>query len=257
MNYRFMIDTAVDVIRKRYDKRHNPVVGDTVCVICSGNGTIYTAYNEYVQRDNGPENVHAEINAIKKMLADGQTKIKAVTVFNSCTVTPLLPCNGCIARILSLNPENYNTLVVTPNGNILLTDVSRFAAGPDLSQTRVSAGGYSVYTDIPDFNRGASLYMSPAVNHGPVYRPLNSVCSGPPLVLNRQVSQTKMPDMRADNQGNRQDLPSPVPENSPSETGTTPSLTGTTPSGNVPERPNQSGVNKILKNKLSALFEED
>ncbi|MDO5149665.1 MAG: hypothetical protein ACI4KB_00290 [Oscillospiraceae bacterium] len=160
MNYRFMIDIAVDAIRKRYDKRHNPVPGDTVCVICAGNGNIYTGLNKYVTSENVSQNVHAEISAVKQMLDDGQTKIKAMIVYNACSVSPLLPCNGCIQYILSLNPENTNTIVVTPDGNILITDVSKFASGTECQTRRSDSGFCSVYTSIPETTRGASLYTN-------------------------------------------------------------------------------------------------
>lgn len=158
MNYRFMIDIVIDAIRKRYDKRHNPVPGDTECVICAGNGNIYIGSNEYVTIGNVSQNVHAEISAIKKMTGDGQTKIRAIIVFNACSVSPLLPCNGCIEYILSIDPENTGTVVVTPSGNMLITDVSRFAAGTECQTRRDDSGFCSVYTSVPDFNRGASLY---------------------------------------------------------------------------------------------------
>ncbi|MBP0960791.1 MAG: hypothetical protein J5864_01480 [Oscillospiraceae bacterium] len=231
MNYKFMIDTAIDVIRKRYDKRHNPLPGDTVCVICAGNGNVYTACNEYVVKEDVSENVHAEINALKKMQADGLTKIKAVTVFNSCSITPILPCNGCISYILGMNPENSHALVVTPNGNIPITEVGRYAAGPDRSQTRMSGGYYSVYTAVPETNRGASLYTAPPVSQtnsmsrqSAGYRPgyMKMQTTQMAAYMSRQTAAKAGPvSMRA------------------------------------PVRPNQNGVNNLLKNKLNTLFEED
>ena len=231
MNYKFMIDTAIDVIRKRYDKRHNPLPGDTVCVICAGNGNVYTACNEYVVKEDVSENVHAEINALKKMQADGLTKIKAVTVFNSCSITPSLPCNGCISYILGMNPENSHALVVTPNGNIPITEVGRYAAGPDRSQTRMSGGYYSVYTAVPETNRGASLYTAPPVSQtnsmsrqSAGYRPgyMKMQTTQMAAYMSRQTAAKAGPvSMRA------------------------------------PVRPNQNGVNNLLKNKLNTLFEED
>ena len=160
MNYRFMIDIAVDAIRKRYDKRHNPVPGDTVCVICAGNGNIYKGFNEYITSGNVSQNVHAEISAVKMMLDEGQSKIKAMIVYNSCSVSPLLPCNGCIDYVLSLNPENKDTVVVTPGGNILITDVSKLASGTECQTRRSDSGFCSVYTSIPESTRGASLYTN-------------------------------------------------------------------------------------------------
>ena len=237
MNYRFMIDTAIDVIRKRYDKRHNPLPGDTVCVICAGNGNVYTACNEYVVKEDVSENVHAEINALKKMQSEGFTKVKAVTVFNSCSITPILPCNGCISYILGMNPENAHALVVTPNGNIPITEVGRYAAGTDHSQTRMSGGYYSVYTAVPETNRGASLYTAPPVNQSNSmsgqaagYRP------GYMKMQTTQMNAAYMPRQSAAAYRNSSAVPVSM---------------------RVPVRPNQNGVNNLLKNKLNTLFEED
>ena len=231
MNYRFMIDTAIDVIRKRYDKRHNPLPGDTVCVICAGNGNVYTACNEYVVKEDVSENVHAEINALKKMQADNLTKIKAVTVFNSCSITPILPCNGCISYILGMNPENSHALVVTPNGNIPITEVGRYAAGPDRSQTRMSGGYYSVYTAVPETNRGASLYTAPPVNQ------INSMSR---QAAGYRPGYMKMQTTQMAAYMSRQTAAKAGPV-----------------SMRAPVRPNQNGVNNLLKNKLNTLFEED
>jgi cytidine deaminase len=231
MNYKFMIDTAIDVIRKRYDKRHNPLPGDTVCVICAGNGNVYTACNEYVVKEDVSENVHAEINALKKMQADNLTKIKAVTVFNSCSITPILPCNGCISYILGMNPENSHALVVTPNGNIPITEVGRYAAGPDRSQTRMSGGYYSVYTAVPETNRGASLYTAPPVNQ------INSMSR---QAAGYRPGYMKMQTTQMAAYMSRQTAAKAGPV-----------------SMRAPVRPNQNGVNNLLKNKLNTLFEED
>ena len=226
-----MIDTAIDVIRKRYDKRHNPLPGDTVCVICAGNGNVYTACNEYVVKEDVSENVHAEINALKKMQADNLTKIKAVTVFNSCSITPILPCNGCISYILGMNPENSHALVVTPNGNIPITEVGRYAAGPDRSQTRMSGGYYSVYTAVPETNRGASLYTAPPVNQ------INSMSR---QAAGYRPGYMKMQTTQMAAYMSRQTAAKAGPV-----------------SMRAPVRPNQNGVNNLLKNKLNTLFEED
>ncbi|WP_156036887.1 hypothetical protein [Ruminococcus sp. HUN007] len=236
MNYRFMIDTAIDVIRKRYDKRHNPLAGDTVCVICAGNGNVYTAYNEYVVKDDSSENVHAEINALKKMQADGITKIKAVTVFNSCTVIPILPCNGCISYIMGINPENSRALIVTPNGNIPITDVGRYAAVPDRMMPGMSKG-YSVYTTVPESNRGASLYMAP---QGMPNTGMSSpVSRNNPVYLRSNAMQSNMSYVS----GQYGMMSGNMRSNAPV-------------SMRAAVRPNQSGVNNLLKNKLNTLFED-
>ncbi len=256
MNYRFMIDTALDFIRKRYDKRHNPVVGDTVCVICAGNGNIYSASNEYITRDDVKENIHAEITAIRKMQADGQNVIKAITVYNSCSGTPLLPCNGCIAHILALSPENVNTLVITPNGNIPVTEVGRYSAGIEYSNTRVAGGGYSVYTTIPEISRGASLYINPNGGFGPAMNaaPPNQLAYPKPvdssLVYPGNMNQRSvMPPVR-------RSVQMPPQRSVQNPVNNLPPLTGQK-AGVSAARMSQNGVNNLLKSKLSTLFSDE
>lgn len=127
MAYGFLIETAIDTVRKRYSNGSSPHMVDTVCVVCSGSGKIYTGINIINNNGNFPENVHAEIDVINKMRAEGETIVRAITVFNSCNVSPILPCNGCIGMIMSMNPENANAQIVTPSGNIRITDVGRAA----------------------------------------------------------------------------------------------------------------------------------
>ena len=100
----------------------------------------------------------------------------------------------------------------------------------------MSGGYYSVYTAVPETNRGASLYTAPPVSQ-------MSSMSGPvagyrPGALRMQSAQGIVSYSRqsAAAYGNR--TAGPV-------------------SMRPPVRPNQNGVNNLLKNKLNTLFEED
>lgn len=166
MAYGFIIDKAIEMINKRYDKGHNPVMGDTVCVVLTADGKIYTGQNRYVYPNNSTSgiqnNIHAEEEAVRSMKADGEKVIRAITVFDSCSGQPILPCNGCINLIMSLDQENVNSLIVTPSGNIRITDVHMYAAPV---QMHMNMPGYSVYNNIPEHNRGASLYTNPGSSY--------------------------------------------------------------------------------------------
>lgn len=162
MSYNSIMETAVEIARKRYNGGVSPQPGDTVCVIFSGKGNIYTGMNTV--RNNGiyTENIHAEIEAISRMRNEGETVIKALTVFDSCTVTPILPCNGCINFIMSLNSENISAEVVTPRGNIFLTNIG--IHNPQKSYMNPGAAGTnSVYMNP------ASQYTGPGVQQGTVF----------------------------------------------------------------------------------------
>ncbi len=166
MDYRFLIDTAIDLIKKRYTNSTPPVVGDTVCVIYAGNGKIYTGINTYVVSGNLQNNIHAEIDAVNKMRSEGESKIIAMTVFNSCNISPILPCNSCINMILTLSFENTGTLVVTHNGAINITDIGRYVSTPSnnayqMPGNSMAGNNYSIYHNIPETNRGSSLYINP------------------------------------------------------------------------------------------------
>lgn len=163
MAYNILIDTAVEAIRKRYSNGMSPAMGDTVCVICAGNGSIYTGINVLRNNGNIPENIHAEIDAINRMRADGETVVKAITVFNSCNVSPILPCNGCINLIISLNSENVNAEIVTPSGNLRITDIGRMGQNPPGMQQR------SLYLNGGAQNRSVYMNQTSQSSNGPVY----------------------------------------------------------------------------------------
>ncbi len=224
MDYRFLIDTAIDLINKRYTNTSPPVSGDTVCAIYAGNGRIYTGINMYVVQGNIPNNIHAEIDAINKMRADGETKIIAMTVFNSCNVSPILPCNGCINLIFSLNYENTGAVVLMHNGAMNITDIRRQMPGPNGNNMSMPVNNnYSVYHGVPETNRGASLYLPP-----------NNPNEANPYMNNMNT------------QANGPYIPPQQPRNKP----VTNSVTLIAP----PKRP---GGSSILKNKLNNLLGDD
>ena len=119
MNFDFLISSANDELQKRYAGGAPPSAGDTICLICSENGTVYKGYNN--KMPNG-DNVHAEVAAVNSLRAGGQSMIRAITVFDSFNRVPIIPCNGCLQMILSIDYRNINTVIVTPTGVIPITN---------------------------------------------------------------------------------------------------------------------------------------
>lgn len=68
MNFDFLISSANDELQKRYAGGTPPSMGDTICLICSENGTVYKGYNN--KMPNG-DNIHAEVAAVNSLRAGG------------------------------------------------------------------------------------------------------------------------------------------------------------------------------------------
>ena len=119
MIFDFLINSANDELQKRYAGGAPPSMGDTICLICSENGTVYKGYNN--KMPNG-DNVHAEVAAVNSLRAGGQSMIRAITVFDSFNRVPLILCNGCLQMLLSIDYRNINTVIVTPTGIIPITN---------------------------------------------------------------------------------------------------------------------------------------
>ena len=177
MNFDFLISSANDELQKRYAGGTPPSMGDTICLICSENGTVYKGYNN--KMPNG-DNIHAEVAAVNSLRAGGQSMIRAITVFDSFNRVPIIPCNGCLQMLLSIDYRNINTVIVTPTGIIPITNFLGHGNGMNSGQAQpmnmmnsgmmnngMQRGGYpnnSVYMNSQAMNqsayRGTSVQMS-------------------------------------------------------------------------------------------------
>lgn len=128
MAYDVILNIAAEVAKKRSESGVPVNPDDTVCVIRTNTGNIYTGLNGIEMRNGMAIPVHAEIDAINNMRAHDENIIEAVTVLNSFNLTPILPCNNCISIIISLNPENTKCQIVTPNRNIGIIEVNMYIA---------------------------------------------------------------------------------------------------------------------------------
>lgn len=230
MAYEFILDAATDAAKRRYSNGHSPAPDDTVCVLFTTNGQIYTGISSITVQGGASNSIHAEVDAVNRMRASGETTVQAMTVLNSYSMVPVLPCSGCINLILSLNYENSKCLIVFPGGSVRITEVGMNFNSPADQVQRNQANnpyggsqqqnynygqgqGTSVYQNV-----GNSVYMNQMARQlSPVSRQMSQI--------SRQTPQT----MSA--------VPPPYPSGS---------------SGNGTGK-----ENNYLKNKLNNLLAED
>lgn len=106
MNYDAIFQKAHDIANQRTQFGQYIDPDDTVCVLCTRNGRIYTGSNRRENVNGQVLNVHAEAEAIRCMQADGESAIAALLLISVLNRTPLLPCEHCMRWIMSLNVNN-------------------------------------------------------------------------------------------------------------------------------------------------------
>ncbi len=131
MIYDFLLNAAADIAKKRSESGFSPNPDDTICTIYTNIGSIYSG----VSSVNANGVIHAEIDAVNSMRSHGESIIQAIAVLNLYTLSPILPCNGCINYIISVNSENAKCMIVIPNGNIRITEVGMFIASMNQRRT--------------------------------------------------------------------------------------------------------------------------
>lgn len=127
INYNIISNVASDIVKKRRENGITISSDDTVCVLCTNTGNIYTGISGLETRNGLTSIFHAEVDAVNNMKQHGESIIESVSVFSSVSLSPILPCNSCLTMIVSLAPENLNTVIVTPTGNIKVTEIGMFS----------------------------------------------------------------------------------------------------------------------------------
>lgn len=190
MAFEFLINSILNEHKKRYSKGNKPVPGDTICLLCSENGTIYTGFNTI---SPAGDNLHAEIAAVNSMRKDKQTMIRAITVFDCYTGVTIIPCTGCLRMLLSVDYRNISTVIATPSGLIPVTQYMTtfnnmsqgysampYASGPYMSRNMSGNMNQVVSRSTPTYSSrtvsdhmsrymnqrpGASQYINHSINH--------------------------------------------------------------------------------------------
>lgn len=123
---------------------------DTVCVLCSSSGRLFTGFSHFVNQGGMLQNVHAELEAIRNMQIMGESVIDSMLLISIVNGMPLLPCFDCMRQILSLHTDNIYCEIMMQDRAVPLAEFS--------DQLRAQA----VRTTLPNFGiqRVASVSVS-------------------------------------------------------------------------------------------------
>ncbi len=144
---------------------------DTVCVIASVSGKLYTALNRRENINGTVRNIHAEAEAIRSMQAASETMIRTILLISCANGMPLLPCDNCMRSIVALNPDNIRCEImmmdravsmsefrdrILPRQNMQMSQMSQPYAQAKPTVTSVSA----VSMQVPEASNDANLLKS-------------------------------------------------------------------------------------------------
>jgi len=154
---------------------------------------VFKGYNELAPTG---ENVHAEVAALSRMRAAGQTVVTAITVLDVYSRSTVIPCMGCLNMLVSADYRNVNAAIVTPTGSIPVTNYlpqqNGFYGNPNNMQTGFSRNmsvntsvfmnnamsrNTSAYINVPPQNPGSPLYMNRAAAVNTPVQSVNAVQS--------------------------------------------------------------------------------
>lgn len=176
MEYMNLLNIAADIARKHIEAGIPVNNDDTICVICSASGNVYTGTSN-VQNINGiPTLVHAEIDAINNMKSNRETKITTFAILNIYNMSPILPCNGCINLILSIDPDNINSVIALSNCVVRITDVNSFISSAANQNNIPQSRSISVHVNQALKSQQVSTYTN---NYSVQSRTLSSYNNNP------------------------------------------------------------------------------
>lgn len=253
MAFEFLIQQVYEEPAKRYLNGASPAPGDTICFICTENGTVFKGYNELTPTG---ENIHAEVEALSRMRSAGQKVVTAITVLDVFSRSTVIPCMGCLNMLVSADYRNINAAIITPTGSIpvmnYIPQQNGYYGNPNNMQANFSRNmpvntsvymnnsmsrSASVYINVPPPNPGTPLYMNGAGN---VY--MNRTPANNTPVQSVNVSQSAEPGS----------------VNTDSEASAQNGTSGITAAG-IGVKSYSAGGKKstLLKNKLHNLLDDD
>ena len=154
MAYEFMYNVALDIVNKRTEAGEYISPDDTVCVIYSNTGRLYTGLSRMEQNAGQLNLVHAEIEAIRNMQGFGDSGIESLLLLHASSRSFMFPCNSCMNYILSLNPANSQCWVWGPDRLMRISELG-FGQGNNSVQ----------FNPAPQFNsRSSSHYSTSSVS---------------------------------------------------------------------------------------------
>jgi len=128
MNYDAMFQRAFEIANQQYQLGQYYDQDDTICVLCTRSGMLYTGVNKKENVNGMIMNIHAEADAIRAMQSNGESAIAGVLLISSLNRTPLLPCEHCMRWILSLHPDNVCCEILMHDRAVPISEFSVSAA---------------------------------------------------------------------------------------------------------------------------------
>lgn len=124
MNYEAIIQRATEIAKQRMMSGERIMPDDTVCVLCSSSGRLFTGLSHFVNQGGMIQNIHAELEAIRNMQIMGESVIDSMLLISIVNGMPLLPCFDCMRQILSLHTDNIYCEIMMQDRAVPLAEFS-------------------------------------------------------------------------------------------------------------------------------------
>lgn len=177
MNYETIFQTARELASQRVRSGDPVLPDDTVCVIASVSGKLYTGVNRRENVNGTICNIHAEKEVLRSMQNAGETGIRTVLLLSVGTGMPLLPCDDCMRSFIALNPDNIRCEIMMMDRAVPIAEfIDRFRPKANMqasqpyaqaapaktvtSITSVSVSASAVSVQIPEATSDADLIRS-------------------------------------------------------------------------------------------------
>ena len=127
MNYDAVFQKARALAAQRASLGEPVTQEDTVCVISSQSGRLYSGVNHVETVGGMKHNVHAEAEAIRSMQGGGEAVICSLVLIAVSTGMPILPCEHCLRSVLALHPENIQSEILMPDRAVPINELIKDA----------------------------------------------------------------------------------------------------------------------------------
>ncbi len=144
MQYETIFKSAFDTASARISSGQFVPPDETICVVCSKSGKLFTGISRQMNMGGSVTTIHAEIEAIQQMISAGESSVEALLLINTMSRVPMIPCNGCMAQIVSLDQGNTSAQIMLQDRVIPISEIGNFTgANSPLSAAPVPSSPYS------------------------------------------------------------------------------------------------------------------
>ena len=143
MQYETIFKSAFDTASARISSGQFVPPDETICVVCSKSGKLFTGISRQMNMGGSVTTIHAEIEAIQQMISAGESSVEALLLINTMSRVPMIPCNGCMAQIVSLDQGNTSAQIMLQDRVIPISEIGNFTgANSPLSAAPVPSSPY-------------------------------------------------------------------------------------------------------------------